>query len=177
LEKQKYLANEAISESVPHVTFEGLPGYVNYIYNSVLGIPTFKELLRNPEAESSIGLPGQLARAGLFAGGLGGLTALSGAAKEKLLGDGDISGADVRRGLLTGAGAGAGFMGGKFLSNRLIEALAEKYPSLKTPGVSSLSASVGLPLLATLGGGYLGRKLSQSIDKPKKKKRGKDAKA
>lgn len=139
-------ARTFLQDSLPHVLYEGVPGYVNYTYNTVMGNPTFTSILDNTYKLKT--LPDKLGR-GLAA------SVLLGAVTSGL----GYNPANFYR----GTGAGLGFLGGNVLSKYVQNALHKYYPSLRDPGPGNLALTAGIPLATTLAGSSLGKRVYDSI--------------
>lgn len=141
--------NTAVTEGIPHVVLEGIPGYINYAAGAALGTPTFTDQLAktraarqlNPLHKAAPEAPSltanNIGRGALTASVLGGLAGAAG-------------GAGVGMGV---AGGTAGFLAG----NQLAGALQRKLPEHSE--VANFALAAGLPAALAYGGYRGGRAL------------------
>jgi hypothetical protein len=154
MDRMRYNISYGLKKSLPHVVYEGIPGYVNYTYNSILGMPTISEVMKGTATQPD--LLEKYKGAGLGVLGASGLAALLGLLREKTIGDREYSKDDMTRSVFGGGGAMGGFLAGKTLANNIHPAIVERFGSdFAHPGLKSLTVSTGLPLLGA-GLGFLG---------------------
>jgi len=158
----KFQLKSAVTDAAPHVMFEGVPGYINYIAGTMTGEPGFQKRMSGhvaPRARAdqvSRGLASSLALGGVY-----------GAATGKA------------ENVAKGTGASLGFLGGNALSNVLERRAQQAGSAFGRPGVSNLAMVSALPALGAAGGFYGGGKLFQSLfgkeqpEKPKPKRKSK----
>jgi hypothetical protein len=145
-------AKTFLTDSLPHVMYEGVPGYVNYTYNTVMGNPTFSSILDHTEKQKTV--PDQLGRGLAASVALGALYSGLGRNPEKFY---------------SGTGAGLGFLGGNVLSKH-VQNFAQQYnPNLRNPGPGSLALTAGIPLATAFAGSALGKRLYGAVQQVRKK--------
>jgi hypothetical protein len=127
--------------------YEGVPGYINYIHNSVIGgVPTFSNIkdqaavTKNPLVQGSRAL---------------GASALLGAAYGGLTKNPENFAA--------GTGAGLGFFGGNTAAHHARKLISRFDNRIEDPGLANLLLHAGLPALGIYGGNALGKKLYQRV--------------
>ncbi|NDD54351.1 hypothetical protein EBZ39_10820 [bacterium] len=146
LDAAKFGVGTFVRDSMPHVVYEGVPGYINYVHNTVMGNPTFSSMLDHTSKTKTT--PDKLGRA---------------LAASVLLGTVYSGFGYNPRNFYSGTGAGLGFLGGNILSKH-VQNFAHKYrPSLRDPGPGNLALAAGIPLLTTLGGSELGVRLYDAV--------------
>lgn len=152
-EVMKGSLNKTITEGIPHVLFEGVPGYINYASGVALGTPTFDDQLQRTRAARA-GNPDAAAVAEtprLNAGNIG-----RGALSSALVGA--LAGSIGGRGVGIGAGgATAGLLAG----NQLAGALQRAMP--QAPGLGHFAVAAGLPAALAFGGYQAGRALDRIL--------------
>ena len=182
---QKYTWGEAFPRSLPHIVYEGIPGYINFGYNTLMDNPSFGERLQAIDALKRSGgdidklgdksirrlllrdkpLTDLLSRGMTASIGMGAAASAGNALWHKLRGKPRLEAEDWLRPGLTTAGATSGFLGGKILSDKLIPAFTNKGPfgDLTKPGPASMLFSAGLPVLGGLTGYLAGGKLYDTL--------------
>jgi uncharacterized membrane protein (UPF0127 family) len=126
--------------SVPHVAYEGIPGYLNYASGLVMNKPRFA-IPGEPVHTGSSAL-GQVGRVAGLSALLGGLT----------------SGGDTHRFARNAArvaGTFAGIEGGQ----RLHKALSERYAAVRHPGLLALMIQLGMPIAGAVGADAIAKRL------------------
>lgn len=157
----EYTLKHGIKKSLPHVVYEGIPGYTNYVYNTMRGSPTISEKSLGMETNSPLSQGLNIAGSSL---GVGGLAALAGLGLDKIKGDGSYTLNEVSENLLGGAGAAGSFALSKALSGKLQNKLVDSgVSSFEHPGLPSLLLSTGIPIAAGVGGLIGGRKLGDML--------------
>jgi len=129
-----------LRDSASHVTYEGIPGYLNYASGSVMNKPRFA-------------IPGEPVHAGSSA--LGQVSRVAGL--SALLG-GITSGGDTHRFARNAArvaGTFAGIEGGQ----RLHKVLSERYAAVRHPGLLSLMIQLGMPIAGAVGADAIAKRL------------------
>jgi hypothetical protein len=146
-DKLRFQTKTFFQDSLPHVVYEGVPGYINYIHNSVIGgVPTFSNIkdqaavTKNPLVQGSRAL---------------GASALLGAAYGGLTKNPENFAA--------GTGAGLGFFGGNTAAGHARKLISKFDNRIEDPGLANLLLHAGLPALGIYGGNALGKKLYQRV--------------
>ena len=142
----KFALKDAIPKSMGHIVHEGSPGYVNYIYGSILGKPGFIEGGNPTAARKAKGVLGAV-------GGVMG-------ASRMLTGKWNP---------ITSAGIAGGFLGSTALSNIIGNAVGAQ-----PPGWKNTILRAGLPIAGTIASAVGAHKLqkawNESVERNRREK-------
>ena len=139
----KFALKDAIPKSMGHIVHEGSPGYVNYIYGSILGKPGFIEG----------GNPTAARRAKGVLGAVGGVMGAS----RMLTGKWNP---------ITSAGIAGGFLGSTALSNIIGNSMGAQ-----PPGWKNTILRAGLPIAGTIASAVGAHKLQKAWNESVERKR------
>jgi len=163
------VARRTLTEGIPHVLFEGVPGYINYIAGGLSGGRTFDQQLTETRLRRRFK---PWARAVSEPQSFGPERIAHTAGASLLLG---ALAAGASRDIPTG-GAVAGGAAGLVAGNQLAGALQRSFPGLSSTGPSHFSVAAGLPLILTAGGAVGGYELARLLrDKLRAKQREEEA--
>jgi hypothetical protein len=160
-DKLEYVVKDALSNSIPHILHEGVPGYMSWTANTALGSRTFSDIIEGNKLPGWKTAP-RLLRGGMGIAGTGAGLAGLGYLVNRMLGTNKGDQFSLGRGI----GSAAGLTGGVLGARQLYSALkgSERFGKhFQEPGWASTGILAGIPLAGMYLGNRLGNMASKSI--------------
>ena len=164
-EQLQHAWDVGIKESLPHVMVEGVPGYINYAYNTLADTSNFQDFMN--DGAKQISPQTQFSNVAKSIAGITGASLLGKTLYDRAVNLKQPSAKSLLSTGSTTAGALSGFAGSTFLTNKLIDYLGntKNIKDFQHPTAASAALMTGVPLLATIAGGYLGNRAADSFSK------------